>query len=162
MRLDVAFRPGVQRELNCAGGGGDVTELNFSVFCVSLSDFRQDQFLRGLRNITGEPLVIISNTLDVMPILIEIERGANSLCFGLALRNGIQQSQRRSARKRVIAWRASSGVDATKSDKIILICVSAGARKEEARQPGAVPGFRGSPSRTDLGLSRFRQRHDVP
>jgi hypothetical protein len=67
-------------------GGGDVTEPNFNVFCVSLSDFRLDQFLRGLRNIIGEPLVIISNRLDVMPILIEIERGANSLCFGLALR----------------------------------------------------------------------------
>lgn len=47
--------------------------------------------MRGLRNIIVEPLVIISNTLDVMPILIEIERGANSLCFGLALRHGIQQ-----------------------------------------------------------------------
>jgi hypothetical protein len=87
----------MRAELRC---GRDVTELNFNVFCVSLSDFRQDQFLRGLRNIIG----------DVMPILIEIERGANSLCFGLALRHGIQ---RRSARKRVIAWRASSGVDAT-------------------------------------------------
>ena len=78
----------MQRELNCAGGRARCDRAEFNVFCVSLSDFR---FLRGLRNIIAEPLVIISNMLDVMPILIEIERGANSLCFGLALRHGFQQ-----------------------------------------------------------------------